>query len=944
MSFNVTDRALAESERPKIEPQLVLEIEGVTTLFGAVTISRLIRIGDPGLLIGDAWRIGGIVPVSDQKQNVNFDSGTTTRIEQQLYPDKGSVSSISSAQIALNDENLIMTQIISPGIVVEDILGRKATLWMGFKNTAFKEDYVPIFSGVIDDVDSGSGVVKLNIASPQTLQRQDLFTPTTVTVDGTIGDTDDVVSLIDATKIPLPGIGPDGSVDPAIQYYIKVDDEIIGYTGVSGNNLTGCTRGQLATLAARHVVNQSTQIVAHQWGPTDPLILGTYFILWGTDGTKYYFWYKTIFATDPAIPDAVGVPYLPAGNNPIDIIAAIGVAIATLPAVFSGVISGPSILVTNVVSGKVSEPNSGNSGWNVATVDKGSDNIDAQTLVQIEDTSINCALKLMLSGVNDFYLKALPATRYLHPDSLTTVPNSIFFEGIDLNRDYGVVPGDFVTVTDAANGANNCSAKVIEDVVATEDGGYIIVEGVSFVTESSSTALVSIRSQYDTLGAGLALTPDQVDVLEHHFWRDYILGSYFYRFVIQDTIQGRDFLNQEVYLPIGAFSLPRQARCSMGYTVGPVVRGPLKTLSRDNIKDPDQIHLRRTINRNFYNSVVYQMDQTVGDTSAFVNNVVTDDEDSQNRIPVGNKTFVVASAGLRKTLGGFGIAEAVSTRWLARYRFAAEYFENIGILFREGYSIEPGDTVLFDPAGLKISETADGTRDKKAKLYTVVNKSLDLKTGDVKVSLTDTNFDATQRFGTVSPSSIITGGTTTSLKIKDSFGAIYPGNESKKWRDYAGLRVIAHSADWSRQEEVTLLGIDPLDSYTLLLDPTTPLGSVPTNGMILDIASYPQTGTDPNEDSRYKAVHAFLSATVAVVSGADGTHFDVDMGDVAKFAIKGPIRIHNKSFSHDSGDNVVLGISGTTIETKNPIGFTPDSTCVVELMPFADGGSAYRIF
>ncbi len=827
MTLPVTARATLESQKRRIEPQLVLEIEGVATLFGAVEISRLIRIGDPGLLIGDDWKIGGLIAVDDQAQILSFDGGGGTKISQQLRPDLGAVGSVSSVQLNLIDKDLLVSQVISPGVVIDDILGAKATLWMGFKHTAFKEDYVPIISGIIDDVDSGPGNIKLNLAHPEQLKRQEIFTPVDFLFDGALDDTQTTIDIEDASKFAYPRLGPDSTYDPAIRFYVRVDDEIIRYAGISGNQLTGCTRGSLGTLAVAHPLNGD------------------------------------------------------------------------------GVLPG-------------------------------------KTLIQIEDQAVLIALKTMLSGQNGNYKDDLAITKYLHPDPFTTIPNSIFFDNVDLNRDYGVVEGDYITITGATNGANNCAAKQIATIVSVDGGSYCVVNGVTFVEEPTTAALADFRSQFDTLGIGLAMTPDQVDVAEHVFWNNFQLAAFTYRFVIAASVNGKDFLDKEVYLPIGAFSLPRKGRCSMGYHVGPVIRGALKVLGRNQIKNPDKIRLRRSVNRNFYNIVLYQFDEHPI-TGKFLGGDIEFSVDSVNRIPVGAKALKIVSKGLRRLLDGASIAERISNRYLTRYKFGAEFFEQISVLFRDGFNLEPGDVVLFDPTGLQITNTVDGTRNKPPKVFAVMNKDLDLKTGDVTLSLTDTNFDETERYGSVSPSSLVVSGTTTSILIQDSFGSIFPGNESLKWVDYVGLPIIVHSPDWTFEETVTLLSINPGNLYELLLDPATPLSTPPSAGYIVDIDMYP-SGTDAAENGLYKAAHAFMGKTVYVASAANDTSFVVASGDELFFVVGGEVRVHNFGYTNDSGELLVTDITGTTITVSGPVGFTPTAGDYVQNLGFPDGGSTYRIF
>ena len=600
-------------------------------------------------------------------------------------------------------------------------------------------------------------------------------------------------------------------------------------------------------------------------------------------------------------------------------------------------------MVTNENGGKTSKPHGGTAGFDVSVEVEGADELLGKSLVQIEDDPVDCALKIMLSGMNDYYQENVSVKRYLHPDPFTTVENSVFFDRVDLNRDYGVVEGDFITISGATSGANNCTLKPIESMTVTEDGTYCVIGDVTFMEESPTSATASFRSQFDTLGQGLGMNPSQVDVEEHVYWKNLILSAYTYRFVIKETISGKDFLDKEVYLPVGAYSLPRLGRCSMGYHVGPVIAEDLTTLSRENVKDPDKIRLRRTISRNFYNTIIYRFDP-VALTDKFIGGSINYSQESRNRIRVGAKALKIESKGLRRADGGFSIAQSVSDRYLARYKFAAEFFEAIGVLFRDGYALEPGDAVMFDPDRLKISNTVDGNRSKPAKLFTVTNKSLDAKTGDVKLSLTDTNFDDSERYGFIAPSSVVgTGSTTTAVIITDSFGELFPGDEYKKWQDYVGLPIVVHSEDYSFSEEVTLSRVDTSNKYKLVIDPTTPLSIPPTAGMIVEIPNYP-TDTNPATNAKYKAVHAHLGATVSTVGAADDTHFEVGAGDIGKFVEGDTVRIRNEDYTNDSGELTVVAIAGNIVEVSATMGFTPTTAHVVEAMGFADGSKTYRIF
>src|SRR5690606_28299737 len=103
MALTLTERARAALGQVAKEPNVVLEIEGLDTVFGAQIIQQYVRIGggnpvpeDENLIpnIGDpetdplAFYIGGFNLVGDQDNLISFD-GTSTSIKQTLSPDKG---------------------------------------------------------------------------------------------------------------------------------------------------------------------------------------------------------------------------------------------------------------------------------------------------------------------------------------------------------------------------------------------------------------------------------------------------------------------------------------------------------------------------------------------------------------------------------------------------------------------------------------------------------------------------------------------------------------------------------------------------------------------------------------------------------------------------------------------------------------------------------------
>ena len=179
---------------------------------------------------------------------------------------------------------------------------------------------------------------------------------------------------------------------------------------------------------------------------------------------------------------------------------------------------------------------------------------------------------------------------------------------------------------------------------------------------------------------------------------------------------------------------------------------------------------------------------------------------------------------------------------------------------------------------------------------------------------------ATDRFGVISPSSVIVSGSTENqLFVQDSFGALFPGNETEKWANYVGQNIYVHSPDYTVGAECVLQSIDDVNNYLLH---TSNLPFTPEPGYIIDIAFYPDSA-DPTLDSLYKISHCFLDATVSVVTGIDDYNFTVSSGDIGKFFKGSTVRVHSEDYTSDSGELTVQAITGDQIEVSATMGFTP---------------------
>jgi hypothetical protein len=822
--LELTGNAKAASQKITVTPTIVFEIADYSTLFTSASISKYIRIGDPGLEIGDDWVIGGVRLIDGQSTYMSFTAGggTTTKITQKLSPDRAQGSSISSMVISMIDKNEELSRVISPGFELEDVLGRDVTVSIGFVGTSYPEDYNIVFRGIISDVESGPGFINFLLASSEEKKRRSLLNVNTTELDGAMGaGAITSFNVIDASSFPQTVNGPNGSPDSSIQYVTRIDDEVFRYTSITSNTLNGITRSYLGTIATTHD--------------------------------------------------------------------------------------------------------------NLAEVSKG---------IRLQGTGIDLALKIMLSGWNGYFVENV-AVEIINNISISEqIDNAIFFDQINVIEKYGLSEGDWVTISGAINGSNNFTMRQIASLDATDNGSYIIVDGAPLVTEFVSTAIASFRSKYDSLGIGLKMTPAEVDVDRHEFIRDTFLSTFTFDFTEFEIQVTKDFIEKELYLPMACFSVPRQGRSSVTYTIGPLATTFVQTLDTSNVKNANALRVKRSIASNFSNTIQYQYDHDLID-GEYAKTKEFSSEESKTRIPIGDKTLRIQSKGMKTSLSAESLSTLASERLLGRYRFGAEFINGVQMLYGEGYPIEIGDVVLVDYASLKLTDFNTGDRRGEKKYMEVINKTLDNKTGEVSLDLLNTAFEFTDRYGVISPSSKLDSGSTTAkLLLVKSWGTENYDPETEKWEDYIDQPIIVHSADWTFQEETTIKALGTTHD-AIIIDP--PLSLTPSAGYIVDIPYYP-TSVDPDINATLKAMHAFFSPNIDVVTGVTQTKFTVSPADFPKFLLGAIVRINNFSYSDYSPEAEVVGLSIGTfeIEIDTPSGFTINNTHDVKLIGFADSGYSYR--
>jgi len=909
MAFDLSKLAKAAAQGVSQNPQLILEIDGVSTLYGVERIKKFVRIGDPGLLIDGSWTIGGFNEVADQDDLISFD-GSTTTITQQLLQDKGGASSVSAIQISLLDINEAITRLISPGVVVNELLGRKARVYLGYSDTAFPDDFVTIFSGIIDNIDGGA-MITLNVAHPEAGKRFDIFQ------EG-------------STKLTAPADFRSLTIQ-GLTYTTRRD--VVGTVSITYNN-GGVAGLEVVTVVGTAIsvlmqsgVSTASQIRNAIENKLEALSLVSVSIETGMASTVQTAQASTNLESDLTLDVESTASFLtPADNGTLRTYVRIDDEIIE----YTG-LTDTSFTGCTREAMFAEDPRTQGDQHQTGT--------EVKSFYRLQGDAFSLALKLMLSGDEYFLTDEKITSIQVTPDN-GVIANAIYFQGIIAGDRFGLVPGDFCTITGDQESANNFTLRTITEVVSVDGGSYIVVDGAPLVTNSNPSGVIAFKSKYNVLplGAGLNLGGDQVDVPEFERLRDLFFSAIFtYDFYLTSTEKGKDFIDTDLLFPTGAYSIPRKGKISVGFTSPPLSIAILPVLDSDNTVQPQTNKIVRTINRYFYNNVVFKYNQNVLDNSRYLSGKITVDADSKLQIKVGNKSLTVLARGLRPSSDNDVIISQISNRMLERYRFAAE-ITKAKFLYGEAFYIDVGDAVVYGDQQLNLIDTRRGVRGFDKRIFEVVNKSLDIKTGAVVLDLLDTHYLNEGRYGVFGPASNTGVGSTTSvLKLKASYGTSSALSEKLKWQGYIGEKIAVRSEDWSVYAETTLMGFDPSDNNKIIVGPA--LGFTPPEDYIIEPPIYP--GLDLG--AAYKNQHCFFDPTISVVAGTSQTVFDVGAGDIAKLFVGATLMLRLEDWTQVSPEVKISGIAGNTVTVDKSLGFIPTSSHLIDFVGFSDdAGSAYR--
>lgn len=237
---------------------IVMIIEGIPYTFGISDTYEVIRWGTagliwglPGLVWGGLKKIGGPNGVGGVKPYIVLDPGMT--IQQRIEPEQGR-GNIGTVTMTLIDKNGEISYMIAPGNMVNEIMtSKQTTIYIGFQQTSFPQDYVILYRGYITSLDTPPSIVRFQISDGTMKSRQPICNTPSTNLDGGIDNTQTTIPVISTLGFYNHIMGPDGTYSDRVHTYIKVEDEIMEYGpgDVDPTQFT-VTRGALGTTAVAH--------------------------------------------------------------------------------------------------------------------------------------------------------------------------------------------------------------------------------------------------------------------------------------------------------------------------------------------------------------------------------------------------------------------------------------------------------------------------------------------------------------------------------------------------------------------------------------------------------------------------------------------------------------------------------------------------------------------
>lgn len=248
---------LLESQSKQLATVVV--IEGVSDVLTNVPIYEKVRYGDSGIFYGTPGLVYGALRLkTNVKPYLQVDGNLV--IGQKIEPEQGR-GGISTLSLNFIDKDGYMSRLISPGVVVDELLGNKAVkIFTGFVNSSFPDDYFVVFRGFVSGTYSSPAKVTLKISDPNFKRKGQVFRTSKTELTAPMTTLDTVATMVRTDGLFERISGDLTGFDSSVTTYLKINDEVMTYTALTSPTTIAVTRGGGAS--------RGTVVAAHASGDT----------------------------------------------------------------------------------------------------------------------------------------------------------------------------------------------------------------------------------------------------------------------------------------------------------------------------------------------------------------------------------------------------------------------------------------------------------------------------------------------------------------------------------------------------------------------------------------------------------------------------------------------------------------------------------------------------
>jgi hypothetical protein len=178
-------------------------------------------------------------------------SGTS----QVLSPDKATASIGSISFRIVDRSGTITNQLGSQLALGRSTRRQRVRVYVGYEGLAWS-DYSLVQTQLVSNIEWDEGVYTFRCTDIQREMRKEIFQLAKTRLASTVLAGDTTINVFDTATFTMIAHCASYSDSPsAVVGYIKIQDEVIKYTGITSTSFTGCTRGALNTRAVEHAVD-----------------------------------------------------------------------------------------------------------------------------------------------------------------------------------------------------------------------------------------------------------------------------------------------------------------------------------------------------------------------------------------------------------------------------------------------------------------------------------------------------------------------------------------------------------------------------------------------------------------------------------------------------------------------------------------------------------------